>query len=193
MSAIKLHLGCGTRILPGYVNVDVQARSGVDVQADIARLPFAAESADFIYSCAVIEHFGRRQWRDVLACWFATLKPGAVLRLSTADFEAAVEQYRQAGDVDELLGLIVGGQKDRWDRHGMVFDFKSLAAGLNAVGFVNVRRYDWRQTDLAALGIDDYSQAYLPHMDKEHGRLMMLNVEADKPGGSDQLSAVNFG
>ena len=182
MSALKLHLGCGQRVLPGYVNVDVQRHADVDVQADIARLPFAAASVDFIYSCAVIEHFGRRQWRNVLAHWFATLRPGGTLRLSTADFEAAVQRYLEARNVDELLGLIVGGQKDRWDRHGMIFDFKSLAAGLTAVGFVNVRRYDWRQTDLAALGIDDYSQAYLPHMDKQHGRLMMLNVTADKPG-----------
>ena len=65
----------------------------------------------------------------------------------------------------------------------MVFDFATLAEGLEAVGFRNVRRYDWRETDVGKLGIDDYSQAYLPHMDKESGRLMMLNVEADKPAG----------
>ena len=181
MAAIRLHLGCGRRILPGYVNVDVQPHAGVDVLADIARLPFGAESVDLIYSCAVIEHFGRRQWRGVLAHWYATLKAGGVLRLSTADFEAAVQQYLHAGNVEELLGLIVGGQKDRWDRHGMIFDFKTLAAGLNAVGFGHVRRYDWRQTDLGQFGLDDYSQAYLPHMDKDHGRLMMLNVVAEKP------------
>lgn len=180
MAVIKLHLGCGRRILRGYVNVDVQAYAGVGVQADIANLPFAASSVDFIYSCAVIEHFGRHVWRSVLANWFAVLKPGGVLRLSTADFAAVVAQYQQAGNIDELLGLIVGGHKDRWDWHGIVFDFKSLTAGLTAAGFVNVKRYDWRQTDLADMGIDDYSQAYLPHMDKEHGRLMMLNVEAEK-------------
>ena len=28
--------------------------------------------------------------------------------------------------------------------------------------------------------IDDYSQAYIPHMDKDNGTLMSLNVEAIK-------------
>jgi hypothetical protein len=51
---------------------------------------------------------------------------------------------------------------------------------LREAGFANVRRYDWRQTEIGRLGIDDYSQAYLPHMDKESGRLMMLNVEATR-------------
>ena len=45
--------------------------------------------------------------------------------------------------------------------------------------FVNVRRYDWRQT--IHKDYDDHSQAYYPHMDKENGLLMSLNVEADKP------------
>jgi hypothetical protein len=60
----------------------------------------------------------------------------------------------------------------------MIFDFETLASGLREAGFANIQRYDWRQTELGRLGIDDYSQAYLPHMDKANGRLMMLNVEA---------------
>ena len=65
--------------------------------------------------------------------------------------------------------------------NGMIFDFGLLGDGLKEAGFTNVRRYDWRETDIGRAGIDDYSQAYLPHMDKENGRLMALNVEADKP------------
>jgi len=179
---LRLHLGCGGVALPGYVNIDIQPHPGVDIAADLRRLPFAPGEVDFIYSCAVIEHFGRREWRAVLAHWRALLRPGATLRLSTADFAAAVARYGEAGDVSELLGLIIGGQKDSYDWHGMIFDFALLRDGLAAAGFVNIRRYDWRQTDLGRAGIDDYSQAYLPHMDKENGRLMMLNVEADQPG-----------
>lgn len=178
----KLHLGCGPRIIPGYINVDIQPFDGVDVVTDLRDLPFAPDSADFIYSCANIEHFGRHEWVGLLRHWQSVLKPGATLRLSTADFAAVVERYREVGNINELLGLVVGGQKDPWDLHGMIFDFSSLAAGLEAAGFKDVRRYDWQTTDLAEMGIDDFSQAYLPHMDKENGRLMMLNVEAVKVG-----------
>ena len=178
---MKLHLGCGRRIIPGYVNVDIQHSAGVDIICDLRHLPFKDSVVDFIYSCANIEHFGRHAYKQVLEHWFQKLKSGGTLRLSTADFEAVCTQYLENKNIEELLGLVVGGQKDEYDFHGMVFDYQLLSRVLQEIGFTNARYYDWRKTELRALNIDDYSQAYLPHMDKEHGRLMMLNVEADKP------------
>jgi len=49
---------------------------------------------------------------------------------------------------------------------------------LETIGFKNVKRYDWHETEHSH--IDDFSQCYLPHMDKENGKLMSLNVEATK-------------
>lgn len=178
---IKLHLGCGGVIIPGYVNIDLNIRPGIDLLSDLRRLPFAPGGVDFIFACAVIEHFERNEWRSVLAHWFTALKPGGTLRLSTSDFEACVAQYAAEGNITDVTGLIIGGQRDFYDWHGMIFDFELLRGGLEEAGFGNVRRYDWRETDIGKAGTDDYSQAYLPHMDKENGRLMALNVEADKP------------
>lgn len=178
---IRLHVGCGKKILPGYVNIDILPFPGVDVVADISKLPFDDNYADFIYSCANLEHFGRKEWKGVVRHWYAKLKPGGTIRISTNDFEAASMRYANTKNLEELLGLLIGGQKDEYDWHGMIFDFPTLKQGLEEAGFENVRRYDWRRTDIGRMGIDGYSQAYLPHMDKERGTLMMLNVEADKP------------
>lgn len=178
---IKLHLGCGKKIIPGYVNIDIQPAPGVDVVCDIRNLPYEDNSIDFIYSCANLEHFGRKEWQGVLAHWYSKLQPGGTLRISTNNFKASAERYAQTGNLDELLGLLIGGQKDDYDWHGMIFDFEILKTGLEAAGFSNVREYDWRQTDIGDMNFDDYSQAYLPHMDKQKGQLMVLNVEADKP------------
>lgn len=177
---IKLHLGCGHIRIPGYVNIDIMPAKAADLVADLRGLPFSAGSIDLVYSCAAIEHLGRREWIGALREWARILKPGATLRLSTADFEAAIARYLEKKNLGELLGLLIGGQKDEYDWHGMIFDFDTLAEGLREAGFENVRRYDWRTTELGKLGIDDFSQAYLPHMDKSHGRLMMLNVEATR-------------
>jgi hypothetical protein len=46
---------------------------------------------------------------------------------------------------------------------------------LETNGFINTKLYDWRLTDHA--NIDDHSQAYIPHMDKNNGTLISLNVE----------------
>lgn len=180
-TGLKLHLGCGNIILPGFVNVDILNRPGVDIVCDLRDVPVDPGSASMIYSCAAIEHFGRREWQPLLANWYALLAPGGVLRVSTADFEVCCQRYTRTGTLAELLGLLIGGQKDKYDWHGMLFDFATLEAGLRSVGFIGIRRYDWRETDIGRAGIDDYSQAYLPHMDKENGQLMMLNVEAIKP------------
>jgi predicted SAM-dependent methyltransferase len=177
---IKVHLGCGHIRIPGYVNIDIMVAKAANLVADLRQLPFGSGSVDLVYSCAAIEHLGRREWVSALREWARVLKPGATLRLSTADFEAAIAQYMDNRNLSELLGLLIGGQKDEYDWHGMLFDFDTLASGLREAGFDNVRRYDWRKTELGELGIDDFSQAYLPHMDKDHGRLMMLNVEATR-------------
>ena len=58
----KLHLGCGKVIIPGYTNIDIQPSPGVDIKADLRKLPFEDGYADLIYSCANIEHFGRKEW-----------------------------------------------------------------------------------------------------------------------------------
>jgi len=61
-------------------------------------------------------------------------------------------------------------------------DITSITVELKAVGFERVARYDWRDTEHAE--IDDYSQAYVPHMDKDNGTLVSLNVQAYKPAES---------
>jgi predicted SAM-dependent methyltransferase len=176
----KLHLGCGKVRIPGYINIDIQPSNAVDIIADISKLNFEKQSFDVIYACAVIEHFGRSEWVRLLHHWATFLKSGGILRLSTNDFGACATRYLNSGNLNELLGILIGGQKDKWDFHGMIFDYEILKAGLEEAGFHQVRRYDWKETDYAKLGVDDFSQAYLPHMDKKNGQLMVLNVEAIK-------------
>lgn len=179
---IKLHLGCGQKKIEGYINIDIQRFSNVDMVADISNLPFKKKSVDLIYSCANIEHFSRHEWKDVLKSWYDLLKIDGWLYLSTADFSAACSEYLFGGnDIEKLLGLIVGGQKDFTDRHGMIFDYRLLSDHLYKLGFRGIARYDWQ--DFEAFNndqYDDYSRSYLPHLKFNTGRLMMLNLKARK-------------
>ncbi len=175
---MKLHLGCGNVILPGFVNVDAVGGPGVDVVDDVRFLTaFPDECASLIYASHVLDHMGRHEVPDVLATWRRVLRPGrGGLRLAVSDFAAVVRCYLEGIPLDRLLGHIVGGQKSLHDRHGIVFDQKTLRAALAAAGFIGVEAWDWRTTEHADR--DDFSQAYEPHMDKTSGRLMSLNVAA---------------
>ncbi len=176
MPGYKLHIGCGKRYIPGFIHVDVVPQDHLQVLADVSKLPFRYDSVDLIYACHVLEHFGRHAIHDVLLDWNHALRLGGILRISVPNMEAIAAQYYLTEDLEPLISLIMGDQKDRFNHHGMIFDYFVLRDHLRRAGFRLVRWYDWRKTEHSEY--DDYSQAYLPHMDKAHGRLMSLNVEA---------------
>jgi predicted SAM-dependent methyltransferase len=176
---MKLHLGCGARYIPGFVHVDIEDYSHVDHRVPVNALTFAQDgSVDLIYASHVLEHFGRHEVDQVLREWHRVLRQGGLLRVAVPDFEAVTIRYRETGELSELVGLVCGGQRNQYDFHKMVFDEKLLRERLLSAGFARAARYDWRKTQHADM--DDYSQAYLPHMQKDSGRLMSLNMEAVK-------------
>lgn len=136
---------------------------------------------ELIYACHVLEHFGRKQIPDVLNEWYRVLLPGGILRLAVPDFEAIVKVCQEEKFLDGyngLMGLLCGGQRHSFDYHNMIFDRELLTRYLRKAGFREIRKWDWRKTEHA--DFDDYSQAYLPHMDKGKGILMSLNLEGVK-------------
>lgn len=177
---MKLHLGCGKRNIPGFVHIDAVDYPHVDHVSTIDSLSFIPDgSVELIYNCHVLEHFKRRDVERVLREWYRVLKPGGVLRISVPDFAKLSELYQRYGKLEMVVGALFGRGDYLYNIHYNVFDFDSLSAVLQRAGFNNVHLYDWRQTEHA--DIDDYSQAYIPHMDKENGTLISLNVECSKP------------
>jgi len=175
---IKLHVGCGDVILPGYINLDARPGPMVDVVGEARTLDeIPLRSIDVIYASCLLEHFGHRETVDVLRAWKERLRPGGTVRISVPSFEAIVQEYQSnGGDIGALMGLLIGGQKNDYDFHGAIFDYALLKDSLEAAGFSDVQHYDWRDYPEHAEN-DDYSRAYLPHMD-QRGRHMSLNVMA---------------
>ena len=82
--SLRLNLGCGQKILPGYVNVDFEnkwAKKKPDVECDIRKLPYEDGTADEILSVHVIEHFYLWEVPDILKEWHRVLRPGGKLIL----------------------------------------------------------------------------------------------------------------
>ena len=182
---VKLNLGCGERQLHGFMNIDTRSEVNPDVICDVAQIHEKFEGVDLIYACHVLEHFPSRAskfqsktWKDALRSWFLALKEGGTLRVAVPDAKAACEYYLLTNNFDLVRGFFYGSQTYDYDFHYHSWTEETLTRDLLEIGFKKVQRYDWRQTE--HFYVDDYSQSYLPHMDKANGKLMSLNVEATK-------------
>lgn len=176
---LLLHVGCGDRYIEGFIHIDIRPLPHVDYVASANKLDmFSDNSVDLIYACHVLEHFGRHDIQKVLKEWHRVLKPGGILRVCVPDFDATVEVYQLYKNLELITGLLYGRQDYLGNTHSVVFNYESLFHQLVEAGFKNIGKYNWRDTDHSV--IDDYSQAYIPHMDKNNGILVSLNVEGKK-------------
>lgn len=175
----NLHIGAGSVYIAGWTNVDLFSDIRSDIYASVLSLPFERESFDLIYACHVLEHLNRHLVLSALTHWKDLLKPGGVLRLSVPNFTCLCSHYMENKDLKAITGLLYGGQKFHLDNHNIAFDYDTMVNYLKTVGFTERPKiWDWKTTEHARY--DDYSQAYLPHMDKENGKLMSLNIQVQK-------------
>lgn len=182
---LKLNLGCWHRNIPGFINIDLCDFPHINYKSNIDNLSmFEDNTVDLIYSSHSFEYFDRQDSVKVLKEWRRVLVPGAILRLAVPDFDQLIQIYQKTGKLEKILGPLYGrmeintenGQKTLY--HKTVYTFNSLKDLLEESGFTNIHRYDWKKT--IHKDYDDHSQAYYPHLDKENGILLSLNIEAIK-------------
>lgn len=154
MKRLRLNLGCGDKILPDYVNIDVAAsRRGAvpDVLSDLRNLPFTPESVDEILSVHVIEHFYYWEAAPLLSYWRTLLKPeGRVIiecpnlltaaRALVADESLASNLSGKRGQ--HVMWPLYGdpGWQDELMCHRWGYTPASLIALLRECGFQNARQ-----------------------------------------------------
>lgn len=178
-----LHLGCGKRKIPGFVNLDLAKYPHIHYRRSVGDLSvFKSGTANLIYASHILEYFDRLEVKKVLREWRRVLKKDGILRLAVPDLEALVKVYKKYKKLDLILGPLYGRWKIPGTKkivyHKTAYNYRSLKKLLEESGFKNIRRYDWRKG--LHKDYDDYSQAYIPHMQKETGILISLNVEATK-------------
>lgn len=136
---IKLNLGCGPQVVPGWINVDYALGArlaskpllkpvlrrlklfNVDWDPKIfihdltRRLPWDDGSVEACYTSHTVEHFSREQGRFLVQEAFRVLKPGGVLRVIVPDLKHVIERYQSgelpAEDLVERLDVLYGPGK----------------------------------------------------------------------------------
>ena len=185
----KLHLGCGKIHIYGFINIDIEKYSGVDLVDDVRYLKkFKKNSVDYIYACMVLEHLGRFEYIKALKRWHELLKKGGLLRVTVPDFEAICEYYIKTKDLDSIYCALYAGQDNPENFHYWCWDFRALKKDLELVGFKKIKKYD--RNKIEHNNIRDWSLNYVPYRDKNNnilpdkqwfkGKQIALNVEARK-------------
>ena len=154
----KLHIGCQTQLLKGWLNVDIQPKSDEVMFMDATQsFPFADESFDYIYSEHMIEHISYSEGAYMIQECFRCLKKNGILRIATPDFDFliglaasqksdvqsryikySVLRHMPQGTPENHVFVVNNFFKD-WG-HKFIYDFNALSESLKKRGFEKVQQ-----------------------------------------------------
>jgi predicted SAM-dependent methyltransferase len=174
-NAIHLHLGCGPRYLPGFVNIDGNLFNKLDLWLDVRNgLPFSSNSVDSVYSTHMFEHFYSDELNRLLRECLRVLKPGGGVRLIVPNLESAIRAYgeNQSQWFDSYPRHFdsLGGRFSNFvfcdGQHRTAFDFTYLSEVLAKAGFREVEKSKEGKSRLYERDVPPYEPSdsrELPH------------------------------
>lgn len=143
---MRLNVGAGDRILPGWTGVDVTQRKGADIIADARAIPLDDGSVDELMAIHLVEHVHSWQVPELLNEWARLLRREGLLILEMPDLMKAcqniVDGRMKGGKHPDQLGLwaLYGDQRtqDSFMCHRFAWSFATLTPLVEAAGFMNI-------------------------------------------------------
>lgn len=163
----KLHLGCGTVLIKGWLNIGFERREeyGKITQREgalylnynlLKKWPFEDNSVSYIAASHFIEHFDLNGGIDFVKKAYRALRDGGVIRLSCPDLEVYAKNY-VAGNRDFFENALIrqwccfdqattegeifaAKAYDSGGAHKWFYDYPSLKHILEAAGFHDIQR-----------------------------------------------------
>ena len=138
----KIHLGCGEKRLPNFINIDARETEYTDLVCDITKLPFEENSIDLIYMCHSLEHIPMLEVSDFLGSLRNILKPNGEVYISVPDFSILSSLYLSGRvQLASIVRAIHGGQEYPGNTHYLSYDQEFLTAILRGTGFNKIKTY----------------------------------------------------
>lgn len=160
----RLHMGCGSNDLPGWLNTDLNP-SARRIHLDVTKtFPYPSNTFDFAFSEHMIEHIPYADGKKMITECFRVLKPGGVLRLVTPDFKFVMKLYQDsqkdihkdyiAWNADMFIGdraphdaiSVVNNFVRDWG-HEYIYDADALCGALKNVGFEDVKTAELQKSE----------------------------------------------
>ena len=176
---VLVHIGCGKKNSPEFINIDAQPFAHVHIVTDdiTSMSDFGDGTVDLVYMCHILEHIKRNDLKKVLLEMKRVLKDGGVLRISVPDFDKLIEVYNAAGkDIDAITRQLMGGQDHEYNIHYSVFNHRRLSELLKEVGYKKV--VSWDPDNCQYHNFNDRASRKLKVNGREY--MISLNLEAVK-------------
>jgi 2-polyprenyl-3-methyl-5-hydroxy-6-metoxy-1,4-benzoquinol methylase len=142
--------------------------SGAYVQADLQRLPFAAETFGTVFCMEVIEHLDRGTTAHALAEFHRVLRPQGRFLITTPNYRSLWVVIEFLADTVRLMPEMVGGE------HISKYHQHTLAALLTVGGFVIER-----------LGTFNHLSPFIALLSERWAeRLYHWEIQEGRPGGN---------
>jgi len=185
----KLHVGCGTVALPGWVNIDLVSGPGIDVALDVRQgLPF--DDVEFVFAEHFIEHLDFDSGLQFLRECRRALTNRGVLRLSTPNLDWVWRhQYHFDGwkNASEAIRDCFWMNKAfRGWGHQFLYNEQTLAETLIEAGFEDVVTASYGQSRHPALQNLERHEEYPDNPDVPH--VIVLEASGRADASSDALS-----
>jgi predicted SAM-dependent methyltransferase len=113
---LKLQLGCGDNLLPGWINTDSHPGAKGDFLDCTARLPFDDASLAVVFSEHMIEHIEKSQAVALIREIYRSLRPNGAIRIVTPSFDNIAQMIAQPEGPDAVRYLEFYRRRSRDER-----------------------------------------------------------------------------
>lgn len=158
---LKLHLGCGSQHLDGYVNIDSSPTPAADIVLSAEKLPFKDGQVAEIFTSHMIEHIPRESLKNTLKEWHRVLQKGGKLVVRCPNFELYIREWLE-GDYDWRWGWGLkpifgheGRGKGMWHLNGFTVErldrlfsengFKTVSCTTTETRAFTINTFEYRQ------------------------------------------------
>lgn len=150
---LYLHVGCDTKRLEYFINIDVRKTAATDIVANCWSITgIEKNSVAFIYSRHAIEHVSFGNARLTFSHWYDLLKEGGMINVIVPDMEFHARQIlglEKSSFVDQMqhaCASIWGWQLNQrggtqTDSHLWGYTFETLKKELANAKFTNIERF----------------------------------------------------
>lgn len=174
---MKLNLGCGNKIMEGYVNVDKFNLYDIDIKHDLERFPypFESETVEEIILSHVLEHIGQDPdvFIKILKELYRICKNQALINIAVPHprHEAFISDPTHVRPITVLgLSLFDKDLNKKWEKNGVA---NSPLALIHKVNFkIEDISYDIEADILARFKAGEIDKEKLDHMVKHYNNVV---------------------